>query len=142
MFEIPLHKALEEALDDESVLLKSIRDNNYELYLTSHVQANDEDALKAAEIFEHNAGFELSHHHIKRILDLYPRARITLATFRVEAATPMLLDAFANFFLGCRWPQYGDLHREGVATQDKFIHMDQFRAALRSSAMKMGLSRG
>jgi hypothetical protein len=142
VFEIPLPKVMQEVRDDNSPLMNITREISKMLYLNKHVELNEEDIRVATELFREEAGFDLSHHHIKGILSLYPHARIKLALYGQDTeAMGLVMDAFAHFFLGCRWPQYEHIQHD-IPGEDKtkLVDMDEFRKALRASAVKMQLA--
>jgi hypothetical protein len=142
VFDIPLIQVMQEAQDDHSPLLSITREISKQLYLNKHVQLNEEDVQIATELFREEAGFDLSHHHITGILSLYPHARIKLALYGADTeAMGLVMSAFSHFFLGCRWPEYGDVqHDIPGEDKEKLIDMDEFRKALRASAVKMQLA--
>lgn len=142
MFDIPLSVVMRESRDEDSALMNITRNISWQLYLNKHVELNEEDIRVATELFREEAGFDLSHHHIKGILALYPHARIKLALYSQDTETiGLVMSAFSHFFLGCRWPQYGDTEHDAPGEdRSKLIDMDEFRKALRASAVKMKLA--
>lgn len=95
---------------------------------------NADQLLKATEFIQQEIGFDLNMDVIGGILMLYPHARIKLVEYNGLGDTEvrdLLLEAVADFFLGCDWPKYGDNLSEAETYQ--------FREALQKQARLMNL---
>ena len=71
----------------------------------------DEHITGALEAIEEQIGVKLSAKDLKRLLDLYPITRGLIASANPETdseARDSLYDMIANFFVGARWPEFGD----------------------------------
>jgi hypothetical protein len=96
----------------------------------ARADASDEAYAEAAEHLSEISDIAFSLDQAKRLLSLYPLARIKLA--QAEGAGPTdvrddLSDVLAHFFLGSRWPQYGD-----------GISIERFNEILQKQALALG----
>lgn len=103
-------------------------------YLDSvDLQPSDAAYCEASEFLIEITRVNLEKDAVKRILSLYPHARIKLAEAQGTGPTHVrdeLSFVAAHFFLGSRWPNYGDE-----------VDVDRFVAILQSEAEDLGFKK-
>lgn len=84
---------------------------------------------KAAELLTKITKIKFDAKQTESMLNLYPKARIELATNGLldTSVRNALSVAVAHFFLGCSWPTYGDN-----------IDIETFTGVLKRQAVKAG----
>lgn len=82
-----------------------------ELLNHRYIATPDECYYTVVALWKEEAKLELKASQVETILSLYPRDRILLTlvgnTINPDVREAML-DVLAHFFLGCKWPDYGD----------------------------------
>jgi hypothetical protein len=97
------------------------------------LQPSDAAYAEAAEYLSEITEVWLNKNTTKRILSLYPHARINLAKANGAGPTDVRDDlsfAVAHFFLGSRWPNFGDR-----------VDVERFVAVLQSEAKAFGFKK-
>jgi hypothetical protein len=97
------------------------------------LQPSDKAYSEASEFLTKITGVYLSGDVVKRILELYPYVRISLAEEGGAGSTHIRDDlsfVVAHFFLGARWPNFGDK-----------IDVTRFIAILQSEAKALGFGK-
>lgn len=125
----------EDGLTDDGThyLFRMQRDAARAYWDNVDLQPSDVAYREASEFLTEISGVRLEDDEVKRILSLYPHARIKLAEANGTHPTHVRNDlAFvaAHFFLGSRWPTIGDE-----------VDVDRFVAVLQSEAEALGFMR-
>lgn len=111
--------------DGTHFLLRSIREGNKHYLDNLHLVPSEERYVQAAETMSDMSELMIGAEDAKKLFDLYPSARINLAESGVDKEDCSFI--LAHFFMGCRWPQFGDK-----------MDIDEFVEELKKQAVLIG----
>lgn len=125
----------EDGLTDDGThyIFRMQRDAARSYWDNVNLQPSDAACCEASEFLAEITGVRLEEDAVKRILNLYPHARIKLAEANGTGPTHVRDDlsfVAAHFFLGARWPNFGDK-----------VDVDRFVAILQSEAEALGFKK-
>lgn len=125
----------EDGLTDDGThyLFRMQRDAARNYWDNVDLQPSDAAYSEASEFLTKITGVSLERDAVKRILNLYPHSRIKLAEANGTGPTHVRDDltfVVAHFFLGARWPNFGDK-----------VDVDRFVAILQSEAEALGFKK-
>lgn len=118
-------------VDDGRHYLLHMRQGNSEFLLKNRLATPTQENYEAvAANFTEQTGLAFTAQQAANILDLYPNSRIKIAMYNGIKDSDVrdgLADVMAHFFLGCRWPVFGDT-----------IEIKEFLVVLQKQGLAMG----